>query len=405
MKKQNTSAVVDTQSDLQHISDFSGKQLYVGIDVHKENWQVAVYYQGLVLSNSNMEGTSQRVIQYLRKQYGNASFKCVYECGAWGFNLCRDLWAAGMDCIVVNPADILTSNKDSLSKTDQVDARKLAMHHSAGLLLGVDVPSEKLQKQRSLIRFRKKLWQDLVRCKNRLKSELCFQGIIIPERFDTPHWSSNFMAWITQQAHKDECLKDTLLLMLEEVKNLRDIMLKTEKKLREMMQSEDFSKQSGLLRSIPGVGPLTAMLFLLELGDIRRFKSFDHLNRFVGFCPDSHSSAGKDKQTGLTQRGHCQLRSAIIEASWQLIRRDAAMLEDYKKLQQRMKGQQAIIRIARRLLRRMRAVLLSGKVYMKGVKGAVTAKQIAAPDLQTPKPKGRPRKVKVLATAGLRSAD
>jgi len=56
-----------------------------------------------------------------------------------------------------------------------------------------------------------------------------------------------------------------------------------------MMWSEDFKKKSELLRSIPGVGPLTAMLFLLEVGDISRFKSFDHLNHFVGFCPDSYS--------------------------------------------------------------------------------------------------------------------
>lgn len=400
MNKQITSAVVEPQANLQHIHDCSGKQLYVGIDVHKKYWQVAVYYQGLILSNSNMEGCSQRVIQYLRKQYGNACFHCVYECGFSGFNLCRDLWAAGMDCIVVNPADIPTTNKDSRSKTDQVDARKLAMHYAAGLLHGVDVPSEKLQKQRSLIRFRKKLWSDLVRCKYRLKSELYFHGITIPKKFDTPYWSANFMAWIAQQAHQDDYLKDTLLLMLEEVSSLRAIILKTEKKLREMMRSQEFSYKSRLLTSIPGVGPLTAMLFLLEVGDLRRFKSFDHLNRFVGFCPDTHSSGGNDKQMGLTQRGHTQLRTAIIEASWQLIKRDVAMLEDYKKLQQRMKGQQAIIRIARRLLRTMRAVLLSEKIYVKGIKGSVTAGQIKAPYLPAPKRMGRPRKTKALDSAG-----
>lgn len=94
MNKQITSTVVDPPTNLQHIADFSGKQLFIGIDVHKENWQVAVYYQGLILSNLNMQGTSQRIIEYLHKQYGDASFKCVYECGFSGFNLCRDLWAA-----------------------------------------------------------------------------------------------------------------------------------------------------------------------------------------------------------------------------------------------------------------------------------------------------------------------
>lgn len=304
-----------------------------------------------------------------RKHYGNARFLCVYESGAWGFTLCRQLWAAGMECIIVNPADIPDTNKDRRSKTDAVDARKLASLHAAGLLTGIHVPSEKLQKQRSLIRFRKRLWSDLVCCKNRLKSELKFQGIMIPPQFDNAHWSNNFMKWVEEQAQKDENLKDTLLFMLEEVKLLRTLLLKTEKKLREVMQSEEFKHKSELLRSIPGIGPLLAMLLLLEVGDMRRFKDFDRLNRFVGLCPDSRSSGDSEKHTGISQRGHNELRSQLIEAAWLLIRKDAAMLEQYQQLTKRMKGQKAIVRIARKLLRRIRAVLLSEKMYVKGASG------------------------------------
>lgn len=243
---------------VQNHHDFSNRTLYVGIDVHKKRWQVALYYEGLILSNVSIEASSEALIIHLRKHYGDAQFHCVYESGPFGFSLCRSLWAAGMDCIVVNPADIPGTDKERRSKTDKVDARKLAMHLAAGLLHAIHVPSEKLQKQRSLIRFPKKLWGDLVRSKNRLKSELNFQGIVIPPQYDNPHWSHNFLTWIEQQAMKEEELKDTLLLMLEEVKSLRLLLLKTERKLRELMWSEDFRHKSELLRSIPGVGPLTA---------------------------------------------------------------------------------------------------------------------------------------------------
>lgn len=402
MNIQHSSAVVEPLSKLQHTTDFSGKQLFVGIDVHKERWQVAVYYQGLILSNTSLQGTADALSHHLRKLYGHALFHCVYEAGCWGFTLCRALWAAGINCIVVNPADIATTNKDARSKTDQVDARKLATHHGAGLLQAIHVPDEDLQKHRSLMRFRKKLWKDLVRCKNRLKSELWFQGIVVPPRFDNTYWSGNFLQWISQQAHSDELLKDTLLLMLEEVMGLRALMLKTERKLRWLAQSPAFKTNTDLLRSIPGVGPQTSMLFVLEVGDVKRFKSFDDLNSFVGLCPGSHSSGNTDRHTGLSVRGHSQLRSALIEASWQLIRKDAAMLQDYKELRKRMDGPQAIIRIARRLLRRMRAVLLTHKQYVRGVTGALTAQQIQPPELPAPKAKGRPRKAVGLATAGLR---
>jgi transposase len=176
------------------------------------------------------------------------------------------------------------------------------------------------------------------------------------------------LLWIENQALKDEFLKDALLLMLEEVKMMRQLLLKTERRLREMMRSEDFVAPGQILRSITGIGPLTSMLFLLEVGDVRRFRSFDALNRFVGFCPDSHSSGENQRHTGISLRKHNQLRTMLVEAAWQLVRRDPAMLDYYRSLTKRMKGQEAIIRVARKLLRRMRSLLLSEKKYITGIK-------------------------------------
>ncbi len=398
MKTKQSSAVVEPITKVHNTLDFSNKVLYVGIDVHKKRWQAAVFLEGIILSNVSIAASADGLVAYLRKHYGNAAFHCVYECGPFGFTLCRQLWAAGMECIVVNPNDIPGTDRERRSKTDPIDARKMARHHAAGLLQGVHVPTEKTQKQRSIIRFRKKLWGDLVRAKNRLKSELKFHGIEVPAKFDNPHWSHNFLNRIDQQAHKDEDLKDTLLLMLQEVKTLRLLLLKTERKLRELMWTSDYKQNSELLRTIPGVGPLTAMLFLLEVGDVSRFKTFDALNRFVGLCPDSDSSGESERHTGLTKRRHKTLRSALVESAWQLIRRDVAMFDHYKELTKRMKSQKAIIRITRKLLRRMRAVMLSKKVYVKGVDGNITSDQINAPELPVPKLKGRPKRS---ATAGV----
>jgi transposase len=60
----------------------------------------------LFLSNVSITASADALIAYFRKHYGNASFHYVYECGPFGFNLCRQLWSAGIECIVVNPADI-----------------------------------------------------------------------------------------------------------------------------------------------------------------------------------------------------------------------------------------------------------------------------------------------------------
>lgn len=366
MKKQ-TSATTETQLKGRTMIDFSEKTIYVGIDVHQKDWQVAKVSEGIVLGNYRMTGNSVDLINHLRKHYPGASFKCAYESSAWGFTLQRQLSAAGMDCIVVHAADLPVTDKERANKTDSVDALRLAQHHAKGSLQGIHVPEEDIQKQRSLMRFRKKLVGDINRSKNRLKSLLKYHGIDIPAKFEKANWSALFLKWVEEQAEKDSLLQDTLLLMLEEVKVLRQLLLKTERKLRTMRQSQQYKGKAELLMSVPGIGPTVSMLFLLEVGDIRRFPGFDQLNNFVGFYPGSHDSGESEQSTGISSRRHKQLRSHLVEAAWQAIRIDPALLEAYRQLTKRMTGNRAIVRIARKLLRRMRSVLLTEKKYIMGV--------------------------------------
>lgn len=365
--KQQTSATTETLNKGKTMIDFTGKTIYVGIDVHKKDWQVGQFHGGLVLGNHRIEGKSKVLIDFLKKHYGGATLKCVYESCAWGFNLQRDLTAAGIECIVVHAGDVPGSDKEKKNKTDKVDAVRLARHHAAGLLQAIDVPDEELQKERNLVRFRKRLVSDLNRSKNRIKSLLKFQGIDIPEEMDSSHWSMNFIKWIEKQGAKDPLLNDTLELMLEEVKMQRQLLLKTERKLRELMKNDKYRAKTKLLTSVPGIGPTVSTLFLLEVGDIRRFKGFDKLNNLIGFYPGSNSTGDKSIDTGISKRRHNQLRTMLVEAAWQAIRKDPALLDAYQQLTKKMKGNEAIIRIARKLLRRMRAVLISGVEYQKGV--------------------------------------
>jgi len=364
--KQQTSATSETQIKDRMIIDFTGKLIYVGIDVHQKDYQVAKVHDGICLGNHRMAANSDLLIKHLLSHYPGAEFKCVYESCAWGFNLQRRLTAAGMQCMVVHAADVSTSDKERKRKTDKVDALKLARTLAAGELKGIHVPDETLQKERNLIRYRARLMRDLNRSKNRIKSLLKYQGIEVPAQYAKNNWSRNFLIWIEEQASKDELLADTLLLMLDQMKLLRQLLLKTEKKLRELRKGKYASKVK-LATSVPGIGPTTAMLFLLEAGDINRFKGFDALNDFIGFCPDTASSGETDRDRGITTRRHKQLRSALIEAAWQAIRLDPALMNSYQELTKRMKGVHAIIRIARKLLRRLRAVLLTGIEYQKGV--------------------------------------
>jgi transposase len=364
--KQQTSAATETTVKGRTIIDYTGKTIYVGVDTHQKDYQVAKVMNRICLGNHRMKACPKQLIEHLRSHYPGALFKCVYESGAWGFTLQRELHKAGIECIVVHAADVATTDKEKRRKTDKVDALKLAHDLESNLLKAIHVPDEELQKDRNLIRFRKKLKGDLNRSKNRLKSLLKYQGINIPEQFGKACWSKKFMQWVEEEAKKDVSLQDTMLLMLEQIKQLRQLLLTTEKKLRELMKRK-YEQQAKLLMSVVGIGRTLAMLFLLEVGDIHRFKGFDALNDMIGFCPDTDSSGDKNRDRGITARRHKQLRSGLLQAAWHAIRLDPALMEAYQQLIKRMTSHQAIIRIARKLLRRMRAVWISGIPYQKGL--------------------------------------
>ena len=365
MKKQ-TSAATETKGKGRNIMDYSGKTIFVGIDIHQKDWQVATQCEGLTLGNHRMSASSQGLINYLNKHYPGALFSCAYESCAWGFNLQRQLTASGMQCMVVHAADLPSTNKERVNKTDKVDARRLSEYLEMGHLKPINVPTEGLQKDRSLIRLRKTIVRDLTRCRNRLKSALKYHGIDIPEKF-AKGWSHNFMEWIEQQANNDERLRDTLLFMHKNIIHHRKLLLDIERRLRLLMHNETYYSQTKLATSVVGIGPVTAAQFVLEIGDVSRFPTADKLNNYIGLYPGSDDSGDLEKSTGITPRKHTHLRSAFIEAAWVAIRTDPAMMESYKTLTKRMDGNKAIIRIARKLLRRLRTVLLTNIPYQKGI--------------------------------------
>lgn len=58
-KQQTSAPKANPAQKVQNATDFTNRQLHVGIDVHKKRWQVAVFYDGLVLSNTSIEGSSE----------------------------------------------------------------------------------------------------------------------------------------------------------------------------------------------------------------------------------------------------------------------------------------------------------------------------------------------------------
>jgi transposase len=112
---------------------------------------------------------------------------------------------------------------------------------------------------------------------------------------------------------------------------------------------------------------IVAVTLLSELETILRFKNLDKLCSFVGLVPRTNTSGENDKTGKITSRSNKPLRGIIIEAAWIASRNDPALAQCYLELCKRMKPNKAIIKIAKKLLNRIRYVMKNEKEYVHSV--------------------------------------
>ena len=349
-------------------TNFAFHKVDVGLDVHKRSWNAAVFLDGMYIRNIHQPPSPKALHTFLATTYPGATYRCAYECGKFGYWIHRQFTNLNIQCLVINPADIPSTHKDEVYKNDCRDARGIGQALTAGQLKSIYVPSTEQEADRHLVRLRKKIWRDLVRCKNRVKGFLDFNGIPLPERFDNPNWSHNFIIWLQQLTLEHNASRLTLDYQVREVQLLRKELMSISNDIRRLMRSKKYKDLYYRLRTITGIGPLTAAALISEIGDMHRFSSFYHLNSFIGLMPMENSSGEKIMKGRITVRKHRQLRSDLVECAWTAKRNDPALaLYYHNQLKRNKNGKAAIIKVARKLLSRIRYVWLSGQPYQTAI--------------------------------------
>ncbi len=350
-------------------TDFAGQNIYVGFDVHLKSWKVTILTENLTHKTFSQSPQPKLLHQYLERNFPGGTYHSAYEAGFCGYWIHNSLKSLGINSIVVNPADIPTTDKEKVQKEDSRDSRKIAKALRNGDLTPIHVPSLKTLEDRSLVRMRATLVQDLARNKNRIKSFLYFHGLDLPVQFikNDGRWSNRYIQWLESLTMPEQSGHFALQGLVTASKNLRGTILEITKLIKELSKTESYQENVKLLRSIPGIGLLTAMVLLTELETLNRFAGFNQLCSFIGLIPSTHSSGDKDLVGEITRRGHSILRSALIESAWVAVRFDPALIKSYHDYCKRMEPNNAIVRIARKLLNRIRYVLKTKELYVTSV--------------------------------------
>jgi transposase len=353
------------------MKDYTGKTIFVGIDVHKKTYSVTAVCEGAVVKRDTLKAEPQILIPYLKKRFGTGKIKTAYEAGFCGFYLHRALETVGIDNVVVHAAGIETSN--SRVKTDKRDSLKIAVHLSEGKLRSVYIPTIEQEDNRTVTRLRDTLSKERTRIGNQIKSLLYLHGLIPAD-----NKKKVSLKWIMGLSKFE--MTPGIKFSIE---MFATMWLEVNEKLKEI--DKEIKKQAvkdgvidAMYQSASGIGPTSARVLANEMGDLQQFKNERQLFSYIGATPSEHSSGEHTRQGHITKQGKPIVRKILILAAWVAIRHDKELQIIYERIAAKSGAKRAIVAVARRLIGRIRACFKTGKLY--------EAQRVERPTLKFRKP-------------------
>lgn len=292
----------------------------------------------------------------------------VYEASGQGFGLYDFLSEVGIECVVLPPSHLPKSAKRQRQKTDAHDAQYLLELARAHVLAGNHLPSvwtppPALRDDRELVRARIETAEAGTAVKLQILSLLKRYGRELPEVFRKHHnWTGKFSRWVVAEAARlPPPVQPVLECLMQRQQQLQEAIVLLERKLKELAQSSRYRAPCAALRKLTGVGLMTAMTFLTEMGDLTRFDNRRQVGAYLGLCPASFESGeANDRKGHITRQGPARLRKMLCQAAWTAIRRDEATRAAHQRISQQRKGlrKKAAVAVMRRLGVRMWHVAL-----------------------------------------------
>ena len=279
----------------------------------------------------------------------------AYEASCQGFGLYDELRQAGIECYVIAPTHLPKTAKCRKNKTDEKDAMKL-LEMLRGHVLGgnklpaVWVPNHQTRQDREIVRARLDARDKASAVKTQIVSLLKRNAVRAPAGC-TRRWTRSYQAWLGEVAlplgmrlHLDSLLRQ-LHALEEEVHAL-------DQALKDLSGQPRYAAVVRALTSLSGVGLLTAMVFLTEVGQMSRFANRRKLAAYLGLAPSSHASGQRsDRQGHITRQGPARVRRALCQAVWIQIRHDPAARAAHERIARGSKQRRKIATVA--LMRRL----------------------------------------------------
>ena len=274
----------------------------VGIDLGKHTFHLHGQDQpGRALFRKKC--SRQQMMQF----FGNLpACTVVMEACAGAHFVARQLAAMGHQAKLISPQFVKPFVKGN--KNDFVDAEAICEAASRPSMRFVSPKTEAQQTLSVLHRLRESLIRDRTKAVNQMHGFLLEFGISLPQGLAVMKRLSSILAEHELPARLTVLLQrlhDHFVYLDEQIKEL-------DKELASQLADDELGRR---LLSIPGVGPITASLLAVEMGDGQQYRCSRDFAASVGLVPRQYSTGGKANLLGISKRGDKNLRRLLVQCS------------------------------------------------------------------------------------------
>jgi transposase len=305
------------------------------------------------------EGTFRNQASSIEKHFAGEPRRIALEAGAQSAWISRELKQLGHEVIVANPRELkwITSSD---TKNDPVDARKLALLARADvrLLQPAEHRTAEQQAELAVIRARDAILRTRTLMINSARSIAKGFGVRLPKSI-THTFGERALDVLP------EFLRTALLGLLEQIDAISRAIAGYDRQIAGLAERHPELER---LESIPGVGRLTALTFVLTLGRVERFAHSRDVAGFLGLRPKQRQSGARDPQLGISKSGDPYMRKLLVQCAHHILGhygKDSALRqwglaksEGGKKATLR-----AIIAVARKLSVVLHRLWVTGEFY------------------------------------------
>lgn len=341
--------------------------IYIGNDVDQKSFSLNIRERYRQLMTKTIPANPQQLYNFVKTQFPGRRVVIGYEAGPTGLGLYDYCSEHDQPCVMITPASVPKPANQRV-KTNRIDSRKISSMLAEGDFKPVRVPQGPYRELRNLVQVRENYARNQRASKQRIKALLLYNSLHITCQDIDQHWSSRYM----QHLKTLECtpaIRFRLDQLLEDLDYMRRQLLKATRELRVFCQiTNDIKEHMHNLRTIPGVGLITAATLLGRIGDPRYLQGLRELSAFCGLIPREKSTGDKVRRGSITHLGNSTLRSLLVEAAWVAIRSDKELEQFYHRIASRhhiqYAKQKAIVAVAHKLTLRIYRVLVERREYL-----------------------------------------